>query len=200
MYLFILLPVVGAIIGWATNVIALHLLFRPRQPVVIPLTNYRIQGLIPRRRRELSRSIGKIIESELLSSKDIISQVNYEAMEQEVMSATETIIERWASKKLPVRIPSRIKILIEDFIIDLVKKEVAQHLKKVMEDMVGSAWDDVNISEIVEEKLNNLSLDRVENMVIEVASRELKHIELLGGVLGFLVGMVQAFLVFFLGS
>lgn len=199
MYLFILLPLVGALIGWITNVIALRLLFRPRLPLVIPFTNFKIQGLIPRRKRELSRSVGKIIESELLSSKDIMGQVNYEAMEKEVMTATERIIEKWAQKKLPARIPNRVKIVIEDYIMDLVKKEIALHLKKVMGDLVGSAWDEVNVSEIVEDKLNKLSLDRVEGMVITVASRELKHIELLGALLGFLVGMVQALLVYFWG-
>ena len=32
MWIYIVLPFVGALIGWLTNVIAIKLLFRPREP------------------------------------------------------------------------------------------------------------------------------------------------------------------------
>lgn len=195
---YLLLPVISALIGWVTNIIALRLLFRPLHPLIIPGINYRFQGLIPRRRRELSRSIGDIIESELLSRKDILEQVNYDAMQEEILSAAEIIIKKWTKEKLSPLIPLKIKEIIKDFVTDLVKKEIMFHLKTVMRNMIDSAWDEVRISRIVEEKLNRLSIERVEQMIIFVASKELKHIEYLGAVLGFLIGLVQALIVYLL--
>ncbi len=196
MYVFIFLPVIGAMIGWITNIIALRLLFRPMKPVVIPYLNFRIQGLIPKRKMALSRSIGDIVEKELLSRRDILGQVNYDSMEREVLSATDRIIKGWTEEKLSSLIPSGIRKIIHDFLTDQVKKELNIHVKAIMRDVVNKAWDEVNVSEMVESKMNRLSLERVEQMVIFIASRELKHIEYLGAVLGFVIGIVQAAVVY----
>ena len=39
--------IIGAVIGWITNILAIKLLFRPLRPYKIPLLNYEIQGLLP---------------------------------------------------------------------------------------------------------------------------------------------------------
>lgn len=43
------LAIIGAFIGWMTNVFAIKLLFRPLQPVNI--LGIKLQGLIPKRKR-----------------------------------------------------------------------------------------------------------------------------------------------------
>lgn len=35
--------IIGAVIGWITNILAIKLLFRPLRPYKIPLLNYKIQ-------------------------------------------------------------------------------------------------------------------------------------------------------------
>ncbi|UNC92653.1 DUF445 domain-containing protein [Candidatus Contubernalis alkaliaceticus] len=198
MYLFIFLPVIGGLIGWLTNIIALRLLFRPLTPVTIPFSKYSFQGLIPKRKLALSRSIGDIVEKELLSRRDILQQVNYDSMEREVLSASERIIKGWTEEKLTNFIPPGIKKILHEYIADLVKKELSIHVKVIMRDMIHKAWDEVNISKMVEDKMNKLSLERVEQMIIFIASKELKHIEYLGAALGFFIGIVQAGVVYIL--
>ncbi len=68
-------PLVGALIGYFTNYIAVKMLFFPRREVRLfgrrlPFT----PGIIPRRKDELGRSIGRMVESELLT-KDAICQM-----------------------------------------------------------------------------------------------------------------------------
>src|SRR3972149_9128111 len=72
-YRFFLPPVVGAIIGWITNYVAIKLLFRPHLPVKI--FGYKFPGLIPKRRKEIARSIARTIEREILSSEDVASML-----------------------------------------------------------------------------------------------------------------------------
>ena len=50
----------------------------------------------------------------------------------------------------------------------------------------------LDVRSLVTEKVAGFPLPRLEQLVLEVASRELRHIEVLGGVLGFLVGLIQA--------
>ena len=56
----------------------------------------------------------------------------------------------------------------------------------------------MNIKEIVENKVNDLDLIELENIILSVADKELKHIELLGLILGFLIGIVQGIITIFI--
>ncbi|MDR3192602.1 MAG: DUF445 family protein [Treponema sp.] len=61
-------PLVGAFIGFLTNVLAIRMLFRPLKAVRIfgirlPFT----PGILPRERRRLADSIGRMVERELLT-------------------------------------------------------------------------------------------------------------------------------------
>ena len=66
-----LLASIGGIIGYITNVLAIKLIFRPIEPIKIPILNFEIIGLIPKRRSEISKNIGQIIQEEFLSMEDI---------------------------------------------------------------------------------------------------------------------------------
>ena len=69
LWLIILLPLVGAIIGWCTNWLAVKMIFRPRKPIGLP--GIRLMGLLPRRREELAENVARTVEKELLSVQGI---------------------------------------------------------------------------------------------------------------------------------
>lgn len=69
-------PVIGAVIGYATNSIAIRMLFRPLEKkrllgIPIPLT----PGVIPRQRGHIARSIARVVSRELLTEDSIRSQL-----------------------------------------------------------------------------------------------------------------------------
>ena len=57
----------------------------------------------------------------------------------------------------------------------------------------------LDVHRIVEEKVASFPIARLEALIIEVAARELRSIEVLGGVLGALIGLIQAALLAWLG-
>jgi len=68
---FVLLPALGAVHGWATNTLAVWLLFRPLTPWRLPLLGWSVQGLLPRRQPDLARSVlpgGTVVVSGLVAS------------------------------------------------------------------------------------------------------------------------------------
>ena len=74
---WILPPVVGALIGYITNDIAIKMLFRPLKakylgPVKIPFT----PGIIPRQREKLADSIGLMVSRELITEDAIRRQIS----------------------------------------------------------------------------------------------------------------------------
>ena len=48
------------------------------------------------------------------------------------------------------------------------------------------------------EKMKNFSLNEIEEIILRVSKRELKHIEIIGGVLGGIIAVFQFFLMLFL--
>ena len=74
---WILPPLLGAIIGYVTNRIAIKMLFRPLNPkrilgIRVPLT----PGVIPRNRFDLARTIGRMVSEQLLSPQALKEQLD----------------------------------------------------------------------------------------------------------------------------
>lgn len=67
-------PVIGAVIGYFTNYIAVKMLFHPRSPITVgghtlPFT----PGIIPRRKKDLAKAIGAAVQDELFGQQEIRS-------------------------------------------------------------------------------------------------------------------------------
>lgn len=195
--LFISMPLIGAAIGWLTNWLAVRLLFRPYRPV--NLLGYKIQGVIPKRRAELARSIGQVVEKELISVDDLIEAVRSRETMERISAAAAVSIRARIMDRLPAFIPLSIRRAISEVITDQVQSEIPTVITGMFERFSAMVKDTVSFQSIVEERINEFSMDRIEQMVLTVSARELRHIEILGGVLGFLIGLVQAGILYVTG-
>lgn len=193
-----IMMIIGGLIGWLTNIIAIKLLFRPLYPINIPIINFKIQGLIPKRQDEVAKSIGIVVEEELLSIHEIIDKVvgkdDIYKIKIKIMQKINEIVD----DKMPSIIPSTVKKMILSYVNDFIAKEGDKTIKELIDEMIDKTIEKVKISEIVEEKINNYEIQKIEEIIISVAKKELKHIEILGGVLGLLIGAIQGVLVFFI--
>jgi len=66
------LPVVAALIGWGTNVIAIRMLFWPRKPINI--LGWQFLGVLPKRKMELARSIAEVLNDEILPLEELLAR------------------------------------------------------------------------------------------------------------------------------
>ena len=65
-------PLIGTIIGFGTNYIAVKMLFRPYKPIKIgKFTMPFTPGVIPKRREKLAEALGRTISSNLFTNEDI---------------------------------------------------------------------------------------------------------------------------------
>jgi len=85
--------------------------------------------------------------------------------------------------------------LIEGYLNDMIEEEVKNSIDDLSKGMVKKASKRIDIQKMIEEKINQLDLLVLEDLIISVAKKELKHIEFLGLVLGFLIGIVQGLIV-----
>jgi len=197
-YYYLLVPIMGAIIGYFTNFIAVKMLFRPLEPINIPLFNIKIQGLLPSRRDELAESIAESIESNLLSIDNIMEEFDNEMIKEELNFIIEDTIDQKIKKNFKYVMPRILKDLSREIIVDAIKEEVDDNFDDWMKTLTGKIKDEIDIKEMVEMKIKSFSLITLEELVLDIASRELKHIEYLGGVIGFIIGLGQLLLIYLL--
>ncbi|MEW9122060.1 MAG: DUF445 family protein [Thermotaleaceae bacterium] len=191
----LILASIGAVIGWVTNLLAIKLIFRPLQPIEVPLFHFRIQGLIPKRKAEIAKSIGDIVETELVSVEEIIGKFIEDENKSEILFTVKRRIKRVAEQKLPAFIPGSFKTMILDYIDDIIDKEAESAITELIESQIHKASSRIKISEIIEEKVNNFEMEKLEQIILAIAKRELKHIEVLGGIIGFFIGLIQGVII-----
>src|SRR5690554_4944649 len=193
-----ILSFIGALIGWFTNVLAVKLIFRPIYVFRIPVIGFKIQGLIPKRRKELAKSIGETVEKELISIEEILDRMIENQDKKDIINAIKIKIREVIFQKVPSFLPKSIRDLILSYIEEVIDQEAEPAFNQIIEKLMDKTVSTIKIDEIVEEKINEFDLIKLENIIINITKRELKQIEYLGGIIGFLIGIVQAILISFL--
>lgn len=197
---FIMLPLVGALIGWVTNVLAIKLIFRPYEPIKIPLTKSYIQGLIPKRRDELAINIGRTVEENLLSVEDILAKIKNPELKKKMAEAIVVV----AGKKIKEKIPPFIMATFGEMIMDYLNNQLTNEIDDILDDFLDKlgqeAKNEIHLGQMVEERIEQFELSEIEALIVDIAAKELKHIEILGGVLGFVVGIFQALILVAVGQ
>ena len=186
------LPLVGALIGWITNYVAVKMLFHPRTPKRLLFVE--IQGVFPKRQRALAQKLGSIVSQELFSVEEVVSHIQETAQSEEMLGLVSDHIEHVIRNRLPQVIPM-IAFVLNDDLIQTVKQtfvgELKVFLKEITNKLAGSVEADLDVHKIVEEKVMNFSSDKLEEILFAIMKREFRFIEVVGAVLGFLIGLVQ---------
>ncbi|OPL08969.1 MAG: hypothetical protein AVO33_08650 [delta proteobacterium ML8_F1] len=184
---WLILGLVGAAIGYLTNVIAIKLLFRPLEPTGL----FKIQGLIPKRKAEIARSVGETVAMELVHveeiMEDFIETMDKEAFKRQVGEK----IARALTQKL-IFVPESI---VRQYVDQFIRDRGDDLINDIGEKVVSEAIHKVDISKIVEEKIMAFELEKMEAIVLGIAKRELRYIEIMGGILGLLIGLAQGFII-----
>lgn len=194
----LILACVGALIGWMTNVIAIKLLFRPVEPIRILGNKIMLQGLIPKRKSEIAKTIGDVIAEELVSMEQIVDQLIVDMDKGKIILEIKRKVVEVADEKMPSMIPSMFKGLILQNIEKIIDENGDEIVVEMAEKLSHQAIKSVNISKMVENKIMGYDFLQIENLTLRIAKKELKHIEWLGGVIGFLIGLIQGMAVLYL--
>jgi uncharacterized membrane protein YheB (UPF0754 family) len=192
-----IMGIIGGIIGYITNKLAIKLIFRPITPIKIPILNIEIIGLIPKRKNEIAIKIGGIIQDEFISLDDILKDLVTDEDKYKVVEYIKNKVNSIVDEKAML-IPSYIKSIIKNYIDDIIEKEVSNSIDELGDQIISKAHERVNIQQIVENKVNKLDLIELESIILSVADNELKHIEILGLILGFLIGIIQGIITIFI--
>jgi len=214
----ILIPFIGAFIGYITNYIAIKMLFRPYKPIYIfgfklPFT----PGIIPKERKYIIESIANIVAQQLFTEEKIqkfLKDLNYEkVLEEKVDNFVEKFLEenfediKKSVKSVLIIGKFNIKGLflttalekaidkgldkIKEKLKTKVKKQIFETIEKEVEEEIINISKQLDIKKLVIETLDKLTFQELEKIILSISGRHFKYINLFGAFLGFLIGLIQ---------
>lgn len=172
-------PVIGAIIGYCTNYIAIKMMFRPFEAKKIgkfkvPFT----PGIIPRRKESMAKAIGRVVEENLLNEDTVKNALLSDEVKNQIKAKIEQEIGKHREDERT----------IEDIILNYVDgityiEEVARIEEKLSEKVKNKLLDiDVGeifsekVVEIIQEKMNsNFILNKFTGKVTETIKSPIKN-------------------------
>ena len=195
MKLIYLIPFISAFIGWFTNWIAIKMLFHPREPKII--LGIRFQGIFPKRQQQFAEKLGKLVSEELLSFEDIEAKISNPNNISKLMPFVEAHIDHFLRVKLAEQMPV-ISMFIGDKTINQLKEvfinELTELFPVIMKNYMNNLQEDLDLEKIVTQKVAGFSSDKLENILNAIMAKEFRFVEIIGGVLGFLIGLLQVLL------
>ncbi len=190
--LLVTLPAIGAGIGWFTNFLAVKMIFRPRRR--LNLLGIAVQGLLPKRRTDFAASIADTIEQELISHDDIAKILADQEYQDQFLQFVDKHAQKFITRKLDDLNPLILAFLPLDFATKIKQglvKELRGVLPELIDSVTGQLEGKLDFRKIVHDRVEAFEIEKLEAIVFRIAKKELRYIEVLGGVLGFVIGLVQ---------
>lgn len=171
------------------------MLFHPREPKII--LGIRFQGIFPKRQQQFAEKLGKLVSEELLSFEDIESKISNPVNISKLMPFVESHIDHFLRVKLAEQMPV-ISMFIGDKTINQLKEvfitELTELFPVIMKNYMNNLQEDLDLEKIVTQKVAGFSSDKLENILNVIMAKEFRFVEIIGGVLGFLIGLLQVLL------
>jgi uncharacterized membrane protein YheB (UPF0754 family) len=186
------IPIISGFIGWVTNWVAIKMLFHPRNPV--KFLGMTIHGIFPKRQKQFAEKLGKLVSDELLSFSEIEQKIINPSNLKKMMPLVEAHVDDFLRNKLKDVFPV-ISMFIGDKTINELKGFFMTELEALfpilMQRYMKNLQEELDLEQIVIEKVSGFSSDKLEEILMGIMSKEFRFVEILGGVLGFLIGLIQ---------
>ena len=191
------LPAAGFLVGWATNYIALKVIFRPLQPR--KFLCWTLQGLFIQRQKQVSAIFSRVVITEILHVKGIWEAIftgplsnNFFAM---LRAHTLVFTEKMIAEIKPIAIAS---LGAEQFAC--MKEDIAQKVIDKLPSIIDRSYaytqEALDMENTVREKMQQLSAADFEGVLHPAFEEDEIELIALGGILGAIVGVIQLFTLF----
>ncbi len=188
----LLIPLISAFIGWFTNWVAIKMLFHPKEPKKFMFITF--QGVFPKRQRQFAEKLGKLVSTELLSFREIEEKIVNPDNIKKLMPFLESKVDDFLRNKLSDAFPI-ISMFIGESTINQLKTVFMAELEVIFPEMIAAYMKNLesqlDLEKMVTEKVYGFSSDKMEAILNQIMTKEFKFIEVIGGVLGFIIGILQ---------
>lgn len=154
-------PVVGAVIGYFTNHIAVKMMFKPLEPVYVfgkqlPLT----PGIIPKNKKRIARALGKAVSESLLTEKDLAAGFTKPDVKDKVVNL---IYEKLSDEAFKAATAEE---LASEYIGEEKTKKAKKKINNALADKITGAVAGLDIEGILQTVGVNAILSKLQNSML----------------------------------
>ena len=192
-----ILPLGGLIVGYATNWIAIKIIFEPKHPIKVgPFT---IQGMFLKRQKEVSEVYSEIIDKKLMNSQNIADIVIHGSGSENLLELVELHVNDAIERYVAIAQPYfALGVGSENYY--KMKELAARRLFERSESYLPYAYDyahqALNIGDDLCAKMQELSPEEFEGVLRPAYQADEWKLIVTGAVLGMAAGFFQIFFVF----
>ena len=192
-WIVLLIPLISALVGWFTNVVAIKMMFYPVEFLGIP-PYLGWQGVIPANAVRLAKVSNKLITQKLLSLRELFDEsFNAESFAGKlgavIDDVTEQVIDEVANKHAKAMWDNAGDFM-QNKVRETVRSEVVEVSRAIAMDMADDIDEIMDIEQTVLEAMERHK-GLMGEMFYEVGRLEFKFIERSGLYFGFLFGVFQ---------
>lgn len=191
------LPVFGLIVGWATNWIALNLIFRPLHPKRIG--PFVLHGLFLRRQKEVAAVWCRIVTREIITVHNLMHNLLFGPSGERVHKIIRRHMKPLVDESLEgVRTFAQIAVGLEGF------AEIRESVGEMAVDVSAEPFADpffnetraVVVERLLRQRMESLPSEEFQDLLRPCFQEDEMKLIVMGGVLGLFAGFAQLFLVF----
>ena len=155
---------------------------------------WEIQGIFPKRQNDIAEKLGVIVAEELLSFDDIKERFKELEDIDSIKRIIETKMDDFLENEVPQSAPL-IYLMVGNKTKDKIKTYVLAEVEKTIPDVIAhyiqKVESNIDIRQLVYDKVANFSSEKLESIVFAILKKEFKFIEIIGAILGFIIGLIQ---------
>ena len=191
------LPAFGIFVGYATNWLAINMIFRPLHPR--KFMRWTIQGLFLRRQREVAAVWCKLVSSEIITLQHIMYAMLYGARAERAKALIQRHIRPVADRVMETYQPAA-QVVVAEQTLDEIRDSVGEKAVAVSTDPFDH-WpfnrDRARRAEtLLRERMESLPPREFQDLLRPCFEEDELKLILTGAALGFLAGIAQLVFVF----
>lgn len=189
--LFLLwIPVISAIVGWATNYLAVKMMFYPIEFVGIkPIFGW--QGLIPSKRQQMAEISVDLVLGKLLSVEEIVDRIEPDKLNDSIQRRLNQVLIRIVNDVMEESAPTlwaSLPVQGKDLVYKRIELDLPNVVEKMVRDFQGNVSEIIDIKQLVVEILVN-EPELINEIFLKSGEKEFPFIEHSGFYFGFLFGI-----------
>jgi len=192
-WLYLSMPVVAAIIGYTTKLVAIKMMFEPIEFLGIKPIGW--QGIIPRKAARMATIACETMTARLISPREIFAKLDPYGISKEIQQPMLVLVEKIVETVMNHYEPdfwNSMPIVARQVLITKVQMDAPAKVRQVMADMQENIDEVFDLKDMV---VTNLTRDKrlLNRMFQEAGDKEFKFIAHSGIYFGFTIGIIQMF-------
>jgi uncharacterized membrane protein YheB (UPF0754 family) len=188
------IPLISAIVGWATNFLALKMMFYPIEFIGIkPFFGW--QGLIPAKRQEMAEIEVELVLGKLLSVQELASRIDSKELTKAMQRRLKQVLRRIVNDVMRECAPqlwAALPVHGKNLVYARIEADIPNVVNNMVNDFKHNIEEIIDIKELVVSKLVE-SPELINEIFLKSGAKEYPFIERSGFWFGLLFGLPTMF-------